>query len=259
MGTAWAGLRLAVGTLTMIPVGSLPPTTRRIGAWAMALAPIAALPLGLLVAAVGRLGQAAAMPTSTTATLSVGALALATRAMHLDGLADTADGIGAGWDRERALRVLRTGDVGPMGVMALVVVVLLQIASATALLSLAHGWLLVGAAVVASRVAATLGCLRGLPTASGSSLGAVVAGTVPGVVGGLAVVVMGAALTGATVVAGLQWWQGVAAMAALLVAVAWLLRSAVRVFGGVNGDVLGASIEVGAAALLVALTIGATA
>jgi len=225
----------------------------------MALAPIAALPLGLLVAAVGRLGQAAAMPTSITATLSVGALALATRAMHLDGLADTADGIGAGWDRERALRVLRTGDVGPMGVMALVVVVLLQIASATALLSLAHGWLLVGVAVVASRVAATLGCLRVLPTASGSSLGAVVAGTVPGVVGGLAVVVTGAALTGATVVAGLQWWQGVAAMAALLVAVAWLLRSAVRVFGGVNGDVLGASIEVGAAALLVALTIGATA
>ena len=104
METAWAGLRLAVGTLTMIPVGSLPPTTRRIGAWAMALAPIAALPLGLLVAAVGRLGQAAAMPTSITATLSVGALALATRAMHLDGLADTADGIGAGWDRERALR-----------------------------------------------------------------------------------------------------------------------------------------------------------
>lgn len=133
-----------------------------------------------------------------------------------------------------------------MGVMALVVVVLLQIASSTALLSLAHGWLLVGVAVVASRVAATLGCLRGLPTASGSSLGAVVAGTVPGVVGGLAVVVTGAALTGATVVAGLQWWQGVAAMAALLVAVAWLLRSAVRVFGGINGDVLGASIEVGA-------------
>ena len=49
METAWAGLRLAVGTLTMIPVGSLPPTTRRIGAWAMALAPIAALPLGLLI------------------------------------------------------------------------------------------------------------------------------------------------------------------------------------------------------------------
>ena len=48
-------------------------------------------------------------------------------------------------------------------------------------------------------------------------------------------------------------------MAALLVAVAWLLRSAVRVFGGINGDVLGASIEVGAAALLVALTIGTTA
>ena len=256
MNAAWAGLRLAVGTLTMIPVGHIPPPTRRVGAWSMALAPVAALPLGVLVAATCLLGRWLALPALVTASLSIGALALATRALHLDGLADTADGIGAGWDRERALRVLRTGDVGPMGVAAVLVVVLVQIAAVAALQEIARGWLIVGAAVVASRVAATLGCLRGLPPAEGSTLGVVVASTVPGPVGAVVVGVTAAALTTAGTLAGLPWWQGAAAVVALLAVVGWVVRSALRVFGGINGDVLGAVIEVGLGTLLVVLTVG---
>ncbi|WP_040750864.1 adenosylcobinamide-GDP ribazoletransferase, partial [Phycicoccus elongatus] len=87
MNAAWGGLRLAVGTLTMIPVGHIPPPTRRVGAWSMALAPVAALPLGVLVAATCLLGRWLALPALVTASLSIGALALATRALHLDGLA----------------------------------------------------------------------------------------------------------------------------------------------------------------------------
>lgn len=257
MGAAWAGLRLALGTLTMIPVGALAPTTRRTAAWSMALAPLAALPLGLLVAAISWLGHSGGLPTLVTATLAIGALALGTRAMHLDGLADTSDGVGAGWDRERALRVLRTGDVGPMGVAALVVVVLLQVAALAALVPLANGWLVLGTAVAASRAAATVGCLRGLPPSEGSRLGSAVGNTVPPVAAGLVVVVVGAALTAAGMSAGLPWWQGVVAITALLLVEAWLVRTALRVFGGVNGDVLGASIELGLTALLVILTIGA--
>jgi adenosylcobinamide-GDP ribazoletransferase len=249
MNAAWAGLRLAVGTLTMIPVGHIPPPTRRVGAWSMALAPVAALPLGVLVAATCLLGRWLALPALVTASLSIGAL-------HLDGLADTADGIGAGWDRERALRVLRTGDVGPMGVAAVLVVVLVQIAAVAALQELARGWLIVGAAVVASRVAATLGCLRGLPPAEGSTLGVVVASTVPGPVGAVVVGATAAALTTAGTLAGLPWWQGAAAVVALLAVVGWVVRSALRVFGGINGDVLGAVIEVGLGTLLVVLTVG---
>ena len=48
----------------------------------------------------------------------VAVLAFGTRAMHLDGLADTVDGLGSGWDRERALAIMARGDVGPMGVVA---------------------------------------------------------------------------------------------------------------------------------------------
>ena len=234
MNAAWGGLRLAVGTLTMIPVGHIPPPTRRVGAWSMALAPVAALPLGVLVAATCLLGRWLALPALVTASLSIGALALATR----------------------ALRVLRTGDVGPMGVAAVLVVVLVQIAAVAALQELAHGWLIVGAAVVASRVAATLGCLRGLPPAEGSTLGVVVASTVPGPVGAVVVGATAAALTTAGTLAGLPWWQGAAAVVALLAVVGWVVRSALRVFGGINGDVLGAVIEVGLGTLLVVLTVG---
>ena len=213
MNAAWAGLRLAVGTLTMIPVGHIPPPTRRVGAWSMALAPVAALPLGVLVAATCLLGRWLALPALVTASLSIGALALATRA-------------------------------------------LVQIAAVAALQEIARGWLLVGAAVVASRVAATLGCLRGLPPAEGSTLGVVVASTVPGPVGAVVVGATAAALTTAGTLAGLPWWQGAAAVVALLAVVGWVVRSALRVFGGINGDVLGAVIEVGLGTLLVVLTVG---
>jgi len=114
----------------------------------------------------------------------------------------------------------------------------------------------VGAAVVASRVAATLGCLRGLPPAEGSTLGVVVASTVPGPVGAVVVGATAAALTTAGTLAGLPWWQGAAAVVALLAVVGWVVRSALRVFGGINGDVLGAVIEVGLGTLLVVLTVG---
>lgn len=256
MGEAWAGLRLAVGTLTVVPVGELAPTTRRIGGWSMALAPLAALPLGLLVALLCWLGHWAALPSLLTGALVVGALAVGTRAMHLDGLADTVDGIGAGWDRERALRIMRTGDAGPMGVAALVIVALIQVATLATLVTLDRGWLLAGTAVLVSRSAATIGCLRGLPAAEGSRLGALVAGTVPRSVAAVSVLAGTAALSGAAQGAGLPWWQGAAAMLALSLVVAWLLRTAVRVFGGISGDVLGAAIELGLSAILIVLVVG---
>ena len=65
-----------------------------------------------------------------------------------------------------------------------------------------------------------------------------------------------AALTTAGTLAGLPWWQGAAAVVALLAVVGWVVRSALRVFGGINGDVLGAVIEVGLGTLLVGLTVG---
>ena len=68
-------------------------------------------------------------------------LALLTRGLHLDGLADTADGLGPLRDRERALQVMHQSDVGPFGVVTLVLTLLLQVACAAALLAADDGWL----------------------------------------------------------------------------------------------------------------------
>ena len=106
-------------------------------------------------------------------------LALLTRGLHLDGLADTADGLGPLRDRERALEVMRSGDVGPFGVATLVLTLLLQVACAAALLAADDGWLALWAAVVVARLAMARTGLPGVAVAAGSSLGRAVAGTVP--------------------------------------------------------------------------------
>ena len=150
------GLRLAVGTLTVLPSGPV-TTSRPVAGAAMALAPLAVLPLALAVLAVASGGSALGLPPLVVATLVVAVLAVGTRAMHLDGLADTVDGLGGGWTRERVLEIMRTGDVGPMGVVALVLTLLLQVSCAAHLLDsprlgpLPAGVLVLAAAVPLSR------------------------------------------------------------------------------------------------------------
>lgn len=256
MNTAVAGLRLAVGTLTMVPVGELDPPTRRTAAWGMSLAPLAAVPLGVAAAALCWVAQLTDVPPLVGAALALVVLALGSRAMHLDGLADTVDGIGAGWSRERALEVMRRGDVGPMGVAALVLVLLTQAAGAADLLGRPHGWLLVGVAVVVSRAACALTCITGIRAARPDGLGAVVAEAVPRSVAGLVLLAAAALMALAADVSAGEPLLGVVAVLGMAVVVGALVRTATRVFGGVSGDVMGAAIELSLTALLVVLSSG---
>ncbi len=254
-----AGLRLAAGTLTVIPVGDIGAPDRRVGRAAMLLAPVAALPLGLLAAAIVAAGRAIGLAPFVTAGLTLGALALATRAMHLDALADTADGIGAGWDRERALEVMHRGDVGPMGVAALAIVMLTQAGALAALAGTERGWVLVGGAVVCARGACALMCTTVVPAARPSGMGAVVAATVPAALTALALTAVTAVAIAASVLAGIAWWVGLLAALLTWLIVALVTRTAVRVFGGVTGDVLGAGIEIASTTVLIVYSTGAIA
>ncbi|MBM6404219.1 adenosylcobinamide-GDP ribazoletransferase [Phycicoccus sp. CSK15P-2] len=252
-------MRLAVGTLTVVPSGDIGEVTPAHARWAMALAPVAALPVGVAVGAVTLAGHVLGAPSIVTGAFAVGAGALATRAMHLDGLADTVDGLGAGWDRERALAVMRSGDVGPMGVVALVVVLMAQAAAVGALASGASGALVAGVAVALGRVACTGVCVRGVPAARPDGLGALVASTVPGPVVLGWVVLAAAALAGLGAAAGAGWAAGPVGVLVAVLAVAWLVRRVVRTVGGVTGDTVGAAVEVATTVLLAAIATGAQA
>jgi adenosylcobinamide-GDP ribazoletransferase len=249
---AW---RLAVGTLTAVPVR--PPRTvdRRRAGTAMMLAPLAALPLGLAVAIVGWAGRRLDLPALVVALLALAAAVLGNRAFHLDGLADTVDGMAVSSDRERSLAVMKTGTSGPAGVVALLLVVGLQAAGLAGLLAgSSRAPALAGACVCLSRAALAVCCARGVPSARPGGLGDTYTGTVPRsvalstwLVGGVALALLGSW-------AGLSWWRGALAAGLALTVVVTVVARARRRFGGVTGDVFGAGIELALASLLVALS-----
>ncbi|HEX4976423.1 MAG TPA: adenosylcobinamide-GDP ribazoletransferase [Nocardioides sp.] len=244
-------LRLALGTLTVLRVR--PPVVDRVVAGrAMVLAPL----VGLLLAApalllLELLSRADTSPL-VAAALVVGLLALLTRGLHLDGLADTADGLGSGKPALEALEVMRRGDVGPFGVVTLVLVLLVQVAALAQLVASNLGGVGVVAALVVGRLALPLACSEGVPAARVDGLGAVVAGTVSRGMALVAVLLAYAALLVPTLL--LASPAAVVALAPLgLLAGLALGRRAVRRLGGVTGDVLGAMVEATATGTLVAL------
>jgi adenosylcobinamide-GDP ribazoletransferase len=230
-------LRLAFGTLTTFPV-KVPTVDRRTAGRAMLLAPVVGAALAVVVV-VEIVLLDDLVPPLLSAVLAVGTLALLTRGMHLDGLADTADGLGSGRPAERALEVMRQGDVGPFGVVTLVLVLLAQVVCVAFLLTTWDGPANVAAAIVVSRIALPLACVAGVPAARAEGLGAMVAGSVSR---GAAALLLLAAVVAAVVSALLAGTAVGAAFAGLLGGLAVGVQ-AVRRLGGVTGDVLGAVVE----------------
>jgi adenosylcobinamide-GDP ribazoletransferase len=246
-------LRLAGGFLSVLPVRAVADPGPRTVSRAMVLAPLAVVPVAVLAGLVWWAAGAAGLPGLVAGLLVVGTLALGTRAMHLDGLADTVDGLGASWDRARALEVMRRGDVGPMGAVALVVVLGLQAAGFAELPRGASGAAAVLLVVCASRGVLVLGCRRGVPAARPDGLGRVVASTVGPLGLTVGVLLLLALGTAAGLAAGRPWWQGLLAAVLAVAVVLGLVGHAVRRLGGISGDVLGATVEAATATLVVVL------
>jgi adenosylcobinamide-GDP ribazoletransferase len=252
LADAW---RLAVGTLTAVPVR--PPRTvdrHRAGA-AMMLAPVASLPLGLAVALVGGAGRRLDLPLPVVALLALGAAILGNRAFHLDGLADTVDGMAASYDPARSLAVMKTGTSGPAGVVAILLVVGLQATGLAGLLATSpRAPVLAGACVCVSRAALAVCCARGVPSARPGGLGDACTAAVPRPVAALIWLAGGAVLALLGAWTGLPWWRGALAAALALAVTIAVVARATRRIGGVTGDVFGAAIELALATLLVALS-----
>jgi adenosylcobinamide-GDP ribazoletransferase len=248
-----AGLRLALTTFTVAPVraGRVDRPTASV---AMSLAPVVGVALGVVLAVAGLALRWLGAPGPVAGSVTVALGVLLTRGLHVDGLADTVDGLGSYRDAAGAREIMRKPDVGPFGVAAVVLALLLQAVCAATVLDRAAPAALAGivAATAAGRLAVTWSCRQGVPAARPDGLGAAVAGTVGwfSAVAGLALV----AVVALPAVPG-RAWQGPAAVAVSLVATLALVRHAVRRIGGVTGDVLGAVVEVGVSAAYLVLSL----
>ena len=286
----WNGIVLSVTLLTVIPLRTAAPSQagqapagqapisavpappapappvpdRAVAGAAMAWAPAVGLLLGVIAAAVLLVADhpLGAGPL-TAAAIAVAALALLSRGLHLDGLADLADGLGSSRPAAAALEIMRRSDIGPIGTVTLIFVLLIQVAAVSQAEAAGDGRgpAALIAAVITGRLAITWACRRGVPAARPDGLGALVAGTVSAAIPAAATLATLAAAAAAvaisaTVVGEPLGWTLPLAVAAGLAAAFGLQRHAVRRLGGITGDVLGALAEVATTVTLVVAAMG---
>lgn len=248
----WDGIRLAASLLSVLPLRAR-AVTRRTAGVAMAWAPAVGLVLGAIAAVVLTFADSILRTAPLlAAALAVATLAWLTRGLHLDGLADLADGLGSRKAAAEALKIMRRSDIGPFGVVTLVLNLLVQVTALAQAQARGHGPAALVAAAVTGRLAVTWACRHGVRAARPDGLGALVADTLPAPAPGIisAAVLGGAALTGWLLPDPSGGWLMPVAIAAGLAAGFMLERHAVTRLGGITGDVLGALVEIGSAMCL---------
>ncbi|MEX0953923.1 MAG: adenosylcobinamide-GDP ribazoletransferase [Rhizobiaceae bacterium] len=243
-GNPLGDVAACVGFYTRLPAGLLsqPSADFAPAQWA---APVAGLLVGLIGGGALLIASWIGLPPLVTALIAVAATMLVTGALHEDGLADTADGLGGGATRERKLEIMRDSRIGTYGVAALLFSVLLRVATLAALTP-AEGFVALIAAHAAGRALMPY-LLATSPSARGDGLSANI-GTVSQRTALMALAI-GA---GALLLLGFLPALAAAAMLGL-----WLLAVravAHRQIGGHTGDICGALEQGGEILVLLAAT-----
>lgn len=238
---------MAVRYLTIVPL----PGSARIVAHDLGRAAVWFPVVGLAIGAAAVLADRVAtflFPTLLSALLTVTVWKLLTGGLHLDGLADSLDGL-VGRDPEHRLAIMRDSRIGAFGALGLILFLLLEIAALAELRGALRWQVLLAAPALARSMPLLIGRL--FPPARreghGASFQASLSAKSAAV--GLAV---GLAVTVASLGA-----PGIAAALAGMAAALGFARLLAARLAGVTGDVLGASIEV--CELAVLLTVAAWA
>ena len=199
------------------------------------------------------------IPDLLAAAVAITVLAFMSRGLHLDGLADTFDGLGVKGlsdeaTREKRLAVMRSPENGAFGVIAVVLCLMIQVTALATCVVAGLGSFGLLTAAMASRLSLTLGCRPSVGSARPDGLGATVAGSVPTTVGGivaLAVVGFAAVFGRLDDDASLRTVAAlVGAVIASIIVSQVALRVFTKAFGGVTGDVFGAITELSFTAAL---------
>jgi len=233
-----ADLRMAASFVTILPVASSTPAGDGAVARATWALPVAGLLVGLAGAMVYKIASRFGLTPNLAALLALAATALITGALHEDGLADTADGLGGGRTRERKLDIMRDSRIGTYGVCALILSFGLRW---SALAAIANPWA-VTLALCAANIAARAGVpafMSLVPPARPDGLSAS-AGAPPGRSVAIAFALGALALA-------LALGPGKALVGLILLSLAGLMlaRLAIRQIGGQTGDILGAFEQLG--------------
>lgn len=239
-------LTAAIGFLTRLKVGRSATSDPERVVRGAPLFPLVGAALGAMVG-VAAAGLAQALPPLLAGSLAVALELVLTGALHADGLADSADGLG-GRDREDSLRIMRDHSLGAYGASALALGLLIK---ATALGALAEeGAVAAVVAAMALSRAVPLALAAALPYArAGEGTGRLLTSRTGGGAA-TAAAVLAIALAGCAVGTGAIGL--VATVAAAAAAVGLVAR---RRLGGVTGDVMGAAIELASTLALVAAVV----
>ncbi|MEN5034334.1 adenosylcobinamide-GDP ribazoletransferase [Pseudomonas sp. TWI929] len=236
-------LLIALQFLSRLPV-SLPgmPAPREVGR-SLLCYPLVGLLFGLLLWLASHLLQGTPAPLHAALLLTL--WVLLSGALHLDGLADSADAwLGGFGDRERTLLIMKDPRSGPIAVVTLVLVLLLKFCALWVLVERGIGAQLLLAPVIGR--AAMLGLFLGTPYVRPGGLGQALAQHLPRRAAGW--VLLGCALFCLF----LGGWIVVLALAVF----AWLRHLMCRRLGGTTGDTAGAMLELLELVVVLGLALG---
>lgn len=238
-----AQLASAARFLTIVPVRGRPVP---VGESALFF-PIVGLALGAALVLLDRL-TAPVMPLAVRDVLLVGVLAMLTGGLHLDGVADTVDGLFVG-DRGRALAIMREGAIGAFGAAAVVLVLALKLRALDALPPATRTQALLYAPMLARWAMVVLAF--GSHAARPDGLGQAMVSTIKFREFGIATVTALWLMLANTAARGL-----LAILVVAAVTIGCRILAHARL-GGVTGDVLGAIGELNEALVLAVFTLGA--